>query len=393
MAFAPLKASAETLHEALIRAWTADPETHSAAVDAQAAHKTARAVDSWFPAGPLLAGEYLDDHFIGSKVGYTTYQGSVSVPLWLPGQGSATVRSAEADEAVATARGKVRKLLTGVQLLDLISSATILQKELANLEMTGILLDHVTRTSRRALQAGEIGGADHDAVVAEREDLESQIADRRQALDNTRAQIEVMTGTDAVPDLMTLDGRVLTARTVALDPRNDPRIEMAEAQSRSAKATYDVAKHSYMPNPEIGVQVMRQEQYGSPWDTQVGVQFQVGLPSEAQNAPKLMNGVKAIGAADRDAELARRNVRVEYRRIRSQLTSALDILHHSQITQKALDDRATQLERAWQVGEMPVIEYLRARRAALDARQRSAQADVIWHAAIVRVMLMAGQTP
>ncbi|GBQ70782.1 cobalt/zinc/cadmium resistance heavy metal efflux p ump protein CzcC [Ameyamaea chiangmaiensis NBRC 103196] len=384
---------AESLHDAIVQAWAIDPSARSAAVDAQAAHRTASALESWFPGGPVLSGDYLDDHFIGSKLGYTTYQGAISVPLWLPGQGTANVRNALADEAVARAHIKVERLLTAVRVLDLASTATLLDREIDNLRTTRDLLDSLARSSHAALASGEIATTDHEAVIGEREDIEGQIAERSQRLETTRAEIETLTGQDSVPDLMAIDSRLLATSGARLNPDHDPRLEMARATARQAQASFNVARRSYMPNPQVGVEVLRQAQYGSPWDTQVGVQFQVPLPSEARNTPMVMKEVRAMGAADRDAELARRKVTVEYRQTRSQLGTALEILRHARATQTALDDRASHLERAWQVGETPVIEYLRARRAALEARQRATQADVIWHAALVRMVLMAGGTP
>ncbi|GAB6854230.1 TolC family protein [Asaia astilbis] len=384
---------AESFHDAVRIAWERDPANQSFSIDATSSAKSARAAHSWFPDGPIVAGQYLDDHFIGSNLGYTTYQGSISVPLWLPGQGTATVRNALADEAVAKARIKVQHLLSAVRVLDLASSATLLQKKIGNLRATSDLLDRVTQTTHRGLRAGEVASVDFDAVIGEKSDVDAQIAQSEQALENARAELNALTGTDDIPDILSLDGRILGTQTLTLDPSRDPRNEMAQAVTKSAKAAYTLARHSYMPNPQLGVQVLKQGQFGSPWDTQVGVQFSMSLPSEARNTPMVMKEVKAMGAAERDAVQARRQVAVEYRQTRASLGSALTMLRQSSISRQALDARARDLEHAWTVGETPVIEYLRARRAALDAGQRSAEADVIWHAAMIRMSLMAGRYP
>ncbi len=384
---------AESFHEAIQSAWDRDPANQSFAIDAKASAKNARAAQSWFPDGPIVAGQYLDDHFIGSNLGYTTYQGSISVPLWLPGQGTATMRTALADEAVAKARIKVQHLLSAVRVLDLASSATLLKKKIGNLRATSALLERVVQSSHQGLRAGEIAAADFDAVIGEQGDVEAQIAQSEQALESARAELDALTGTDDIPDILALDGRILGTQTLTLDPSQDPRIEMAQAVTKSAKASYTLARHSYMPAPQVGVQVVKQGQFGSPWDTQVGVQFSMALPSEARNTPMIMKEVKAMGAAERDAVLAQRQVTTEYRRTRASLGSALSMMRHTNSARQALDARAQDLEHAWSVGETPVIEYLRARRAALDAGQRSAEADVIWHAAMIRMSLMAGRYP
>lgn len=386
-------ADAETLRDAIEAAWAADPATEASRIDVHSAHKTANALDSWFPGGPVINGQYLDDHFIGSNVGYTTYQGSVSVPLWLPGQGTASVKKAMADEAAAKARIKMQRLLMAVRVLDTTSMASLLEREIDNLSGASRLLSQALSASSEALAAGEIGAADHEAVVGEKETIEAQIADRRQQLETARATLQTLTGSDQTPDLLGLDGHTLAAEGGKLTLAHDPRIIYAEALRRHADSAVTLARHSYMPAPRVGLEVLKQGQYQSPWDTQVGAVINVPLPSRARNTPMVMKAVRAAGAANRDVTLARRKVHVEYRKLRAQLASSLEIVRHADTTQQALDDRAAQLQKAWRVGETPVIEYLRARRAALDARQRAARAQVMWRAAMVRLLLMTGKLP
>lgn len=386
-------AGAETLHDAIAAAWAHDPAAQASLIDAQSAHRTAEDTDSWFPGGPVLNGQYLDDHFIGSNVGYTTYFGTVMIPLWLPGQGTATVRRALADEALARSAVKVEKLIMAVQVLDNTSTAIVLERELANLRETVHILDRVVTLSASAVKTGESPAIDHEAAVGAREDLAARIADDEQRLATAEAELESLTGDAAIPDLLALDGHLLSTAGSTLDPQKDPRMLMAAAAIKHAEASYTLAAHSYMPAPQVGLAVTKQGQYGSPWDTQVGGQFSVTLPSSARNTPMMMQETRALAAARRDATLTQRKITVEYRQTRARLAATIKVLDHTRKTETALDRRADQLEKAWRIGEMPIIEYLRARMAALDAKQRAAQADVLWHAAVVRILLMNGQTP
>ncbi|WP_256887885.1 TolC family protein [Acidomonas methanolica] len=381
---------AESIHDAISSAWARDPATASAKIDRQAAHETAKALDAPFPSGPILNGQYLDDHFIGSNLGYTTYQGSISMPLWLPGQKTARVGEAEAGVAVADARIQVQRLLVAIHVLDLTGAAAALSREIANLREAGTLLGKTLAASRDALRAGELALADEEAIAAEKADIEGRIVERRQKLAVARAGLEMLTGSRRIPDLLAIDGRVLAQRR--LDPMRDPRIALANALNRETRESFTLARHSYMPNPRVGLMVSRQGQYDSPWDTQVGVQFQVALPSRARNAPLLMKSVRAVAASRRNAELARRKVRVEYRRVRAQMASAIKILRYSGGAHDALEARASQLDAGWRAGEVSVIAYLRARRAELQARQRMTQANVIWRVSLIRMLLMSGQT-
>ncbi|RFD20079.1 TolC family protein, partial [Komagataeibacter melaceti] len=88
-----------SFHDAVGMAWAIDPVRTELQVGHHSARARASAAGSWFAGGPTLSGEYMDDHMLGSNEGYTTYQGGVSVPLWLPGQGSATQQVASAEAA------------------------------------------------------------------------------------------------------------------------------------------------------------------------------------------------------------------------------------------------------------------------------------------------------
>ncbi|MBF0860337.1 TolC family protein [Gluconobacter sp. LMG 31484] len=387
------QAGAETLHDAIHLAWQADPRLSSFHTDAFAARKEAKAARAWFPDSPTITGEYLDDHFIGSKVGYTTYQGGINFPLWLPGQSRAIANEALGNQEVADANTQVEKLVTAVRIVTLTSEATLQQETIRNLRHADSLLGNIAHVTEVAYQNGELSGSDNEAIVAEKETLEGRISDAVQSLDGIKADLEALTGHEDIPDLLSLSGHILDGRNMALNVERDPRVRLAEAIRSVSKSSYEVARHSKIPNPRLGVMVSRQEQYQSPWDTQVGVQIQIPLPSAARNTPMEMKAVRAMAAADRDAILARRKVQTEYRQVHTRFRSSLTILQHSEATNIALQKRANDLENAWKVGEVPVIEYLRARRSALEAQQRASQANVVWHTAMIRMMLLTGETP
>lgn len=386
-------AAATSLRDAITTAWAQDPNARSARVDEMAASRTARDTDSWFPTGPILNGQYQDDHFIGTNIGYTTYQGTIMLPLWLPGQGTATVKNALADAEMARATQKVAHLATAIRVLDVTGTATLLRRELDSLRTADALLARIEHDTRHAVAVGESPTTDQEAVAGEKADLDARIADTEQNIETARAELGTLTGSEDIPDLMALDGHVLTARGVKLDPEHDPRILLAAAATRAAHASYEVAAHSYMPAPEVGLMVTKQGQYGSPWDTQVGAQFTVALPNAARNTPILMKQARLVGQAERDAVLAERKVRLEYASTRAQLVAALKLLKSTRASQGALDDRANQLDHAWRVGETSLIETLRARRMALDAQMRAARAEVVWRVALVRMVLMANELP
>ncbi|MBO5995641.1 MAG: TolC family protein [Acetobacter sp.] len=385
--------SAMTLHEAIEDAWKRDPVHISYEVNAEAQHQNALAARSWFPGGPQLFGQYWDDHFIGSKVGFTTYMGGVNFPLWLPGQRGATQRAAQESEKVALWQIKVQRLTLAVNIIDLTRAAEIAQDRVENLEKVRDILARSVVDIKKACDSGEEPRADYNMTVSEQENVQEALSDAQQTLENTRIELESLTGHRDVPNMDNVDGRTLARWGMQLDINKDPRFQLVTAILNKAKAAYNLARHSYVPNPEVGLMVARLIQWETPSDTQTGVQFQIDLPNKAVFVPQMMQATQAVSDAEREVVLAQRKIRVEYEQLANELKRTIEMAQHARMSQHHAAQRAMYLEEAWKVGEMPVIEYVRARRMELEATDKFIEADVTMRAAIARMVLMTGHVP
>ncbi|GBR52346.1 cobalt/zinc/cadmium resistance heavy metal efflux pump protein CzcC [Neokomagataea thailandica NBRC 106555] len=385
-----------SFHDAVRAAWTRDPAQAALHVAAQAADTEASAARTWFPAGAIINAQYLDDHFIGSNQGYTTYQGQISMPFWLPGQGTATERAALADKAVARANADMERMAIAIQVLDIASAARTEERRLAVLSTEYRVAGDIAERSDHAFAVGEEARTDRDAVFAFLSDIGAQQAQSTERLAGYRADLSRLTGSDALPDIMTIDGRFLDRQgniQERLVVERDPRVIYADKVVRAADASLDVTRRTWMPAPSAGIQVVRQKQFEALWDTAVGVQVAMQLPSRSQHEPQLMRKVRAEADAQRDLLRARQIVGSEYSHTFARLRASVDILNEVRSQCAALSDRQAQMTRAWRIGETSVIEALRAHQAALSACQSHEAAEVAWHAAIARLLISIGATP
>lgn len=394
----PTAASAASwsFHDAVRAAWTRDPARQAIHVAEKSAASEAEAARAWFPAGAIINAQYLDDHFIGSNQGYTTYQGQLSVPFWLPGQGTATERNALADMDVARANLTMERMALAMQLLDIATRAANEQYQLATLDAEQQAANDMLSQSTRALAAGEEGRADHDAVLGFFNDVSQRRAESEERIAGLRADLVRMTGVETLPDLESIDGRDLARAgrpQAELAAARDPRVLYADAVEKAAGASLEVTRRSWMPQPTAGIQVIRQKQYEALWDTSVGVQMTVQLPSEAQYTPQLMQKVRVQANAERDLLQARRIVTDEYTHTLNRLRTSVTVLNDARMQCASQSDREHQLMRAWQIGETAVPELLRARQAALTACQARDAAGIAWHSAVIRLLISSGATP
>ena len=116
-------ASARTLHDAITDAWAQQPER--AGFDARAATADARyrSGSALVPNAPTAAGTYVNDRIAGSNYDYITTQVQVSTPIWLPGEGTATQRMADAQAISAAADKEAVHLALATNVIELAANA------------------------------------------------------------------------------------------------------------------------------------------------------------------------------------------------------------------------------------------------------------------------------
>ncbi|MCP1230878.1 TolC family protein [Acetobacter indonesiensis] len=381
---------------ALALAWRMDPARNELGVNQKAAKSRAKAARSWFAGGPTVSGNYFDDHFIGSNEGYTTYQGEVSVPLWLPGQGSATQSVAQAEADTAEKQAGVAHMSVAVRLLDATAAALLAQRRVETTSAFYRAASRISADVTHATRLGEMTLADQQMADATRDTARSDCAMAQEEAQTAAAALEALLGAPSIPDITaftaTESAAMRLANSAAIE-ENDPRVQAARKETEAARAAMQLARRSFMPNPELGVGAIHEKQYGSPWDNRVGVTLSMPLPSSVHNAPLMAAARNRVAAADRQDILARRMVRQEIAQARARLQSSMTTLQSARNAATDLEKRATLLERSWKLQETPLDDAIRARQAAYTAALTRDRAEIVWHAAIVRALIATGDLP
>lgn len=381
--------------DALAMAWAQDPLRAELGTNRHSAEARARAAGSWFAGGPSLNGSYFDDHAVGSNIGYTTYEGGVSVPLWLPGQGSATRKLARADAEAAAERTSAEHMALAVRLLDASATALLARRRVATTVALASAAARLNTQTATAARMGELTQADQQMAQAALATAQTDAAMAQEEAQTATAGLVALLGSPVVPDIQAFSAPQsaetrLVAHTVE---ENDPRVRAAQKETAAAQADLVLARRSFMPNPQVGVGVIHEEQYGSPWDTRVGVNFTMPLPSAVHSAPILAEARNRVAAAETQETLARRMVRQELAQIRARLASAAATLKSARTAAQQLDRRAYLLEHSWKLQENSLDDALRARQAAYAADLVRDRAEILWHSAILRALIATGAVP
>ncbi len=386
----PQPVATQGFREAVAAAWARLPQRRDLAAQGASAGARYAAGGAFLPNAPYAIGTYFNDKALGSNYNYLTAQAEVGTPIWLPGQGRATQATAQADGAAVLAASEAAHLALASQVLDLAAQAALAAnaRDVAarRLATAQSLAGDLTRRFR----VGESSQSDALAASADAAGAAMTLSNADAQLGAAQAALAVVVGNSLVPRL-DAPGPALAAGP---DPMAaHPRIVAA---ARAVEATQAAARLTRIENrdsPEIGLQGVNEKQPGAKWDTRFGVTFRIPFATEARNAPRRAAAEQAVTQATVQLAMAQREVLSGIRQAQAVLTGAERGSAASVRAAAELEKRRGQIERAWRVGEMPLIEVVRANALAYDAEYARDKARTDLAAARLRLRLAEGALP
>ena len=286
------------------------------------------------------------------------------------------------------------RLSLAAQVLEAVASATLGRQDVAITGNRLAVARRVASAVSRAAQLGELPTTDRDQAQADLDQAIASAADAATRATDTEAALASLTGSDLIPRLDDVPPSPSVEPVSSVVGRQqDPRLLVFERKLDSAEQQLRLVRGSPMADPDIGVEGIRDKQFGSPWDSRVGLVVHIPLPSRARNLPRLAAASSAVTVAEGELLQARRQVRLGIVQAEATLHGALIVQVSVRRLAADLDRRALALERGWHAGETPLIELLRAQEAAYAADLQNARADVMARAAFLRALLAAGTVP
>ncbi len=383
-----------SFREAVALAWALFPQRQNfdaAQAEAAARDESGRAL---FPNAPTASGTYVDDKATGSNLGYVTAEGELTTPVWLPGEGRATRKTAHADADSIEADADAAHLELAEKMLSVTERATFAANTLDVALRRAATAQSLSAGLAHRFQLGESSQSDALAAQAEAASARMSVSEARSQLESDQADVLSLTGQPVIPRLSGAggdEGPVDLSEAVVL--AHHPRMLAADRAVAAAEASASLTGIENRDSPEVGLQAINEKQPGTRWDTRVGVIFRLPFATPARNAPKRAAAAQAVTRAIVSREMTRRAVLTELHQAQSELGGASESQSAAREAANALMHRRGQIERAWRVGEMSVIEVVRANAMAFDADLASQKADTMLQAAKLRLRLAAGSLP
>ena len=366
-------------------AWARSPELAGNPARQAVATARGRSADSITPNPPSLGGGFITDGFSNARGGREG-ELSLSTPLWLPGEGTASRRVADADLSRLTAQQEAQRLAVAGEVREALAAVAVAQVELSGAE--------ARIRDARALEA-DVGrrvrgreAAETELLTARLDRMEADIglAERRATLEGVRLQFLSLTG--IAPDAAILNEALFPAGQV------HPRQAEADRAVAAAEAARRLAGVQVRESPEIGLLARTTRSAGERrFDNEFGFQFRVPFATEARNAPRQAVAEAELTEAVAAAANIRRQVDVQAARARVELDGVTQTLGIARQRAGVLRQQRGLSEAAFRAGQFGIADVIRVRVLATEAEIAQGRAEVSVRQARSRVNQALGLLP
>jgi cobalt-zinc-cadmium efflux system outer membrane protein len=362
-------ASSQTLHVFVEAAASRSPELAGLGGRQTVIGARQSSANLWTPAPPTVSGSYLTDQALRNRQQREAQIG-ISTPIWLPGEGTASRRVADAEMARSAAQIIVIKLKIAGQVRDSLAEFALAKAEASLAERRLRDARALEADVRRRSGVREASDADVLLAQAERITADSELRERRVALEQSKLDFESLTGMP--PAVAAL------REPLAPDTTNPhPRIEEAKGAVDVARANRSLAGIQTRESPEIGLIARRNRDiYGTVFDNSIGVEVRIPLSTEARNGPRqaaaqaeLTEATAGFSAVEREIALEQRKARLGYDNALVQRDLAVE-------RAKVLTRQSGLVARGFQAGQTSLFDTIRARTLAYEAEIAGSRAEI-----------------
>jgi outer membrane protein TolC len=380
-------AAAAGVREGFQGALALSPELRALEAEREVVTARRAQAEALLPGAPILGLGYRSDAATQNR-GFREYEGSLGLPVWLPGAAAALRGSAEAQGLRLTARQARQRLLLAGEVRDAYWAWALAATERDAARARLAAAQALERDLARQVGAGNAPRADLLLAQADARDAQLTLRDREAAVREAALAFRSLTGAEPTPQGGEPD------RSAAAPQGEDPRLLAARAAAAAGRADANLARVRDRPDPELGLQV-RQER-GS-FDEPYGTRIQLGVRIPFAHAPAVRERVALaqadITAAEAEAAQLDRVLALARDRARLRLEVARDLARGAEARHAVLAERGGLVERAYRGGELPLVELVRARAALADADAARRRAAVEAGRAVSQLNQVSGVEP
>lgn len=387
---APDTASAATrpsLAAAVEAAWQRAAEATQTQGQLRQARADQAVANSWLAAPPALQLSQREGRGNAADGARETEIG-LALPLWRPGARATAGQAAQAELDWSAAAEQAARLHVAGQVREALGQLTALEAEQRQAALQSRLLGRLAEDVDRRVKAGDLAPVDAMAAQAEWLSSQAQEAQALQRLRDQQVQWRLLTG-------LAVAAQAPPAAAVAVELGDaHPELQLATRALERAQRKLAWVQAQRGDGPELGIN-LRQERpgAGNPAQNSVGVALRLPLGTDTHAQPRIAAALAEVEMASLQRQRTQDRLVAELELARSKLQGAETQARLEARRAALLRERASHLDKAFQAGEAPLPELLRALGAAAQAEAVSARQQAQLQLAQARLLQAQGILP
>ena len=382
--------SALSWSEATALAWQralaarhAEGQVALAAIERDAARR-------WWASPPALALAAKDDRWLSDR-GSQEFGAAVIWPLWLPGQRDAEGEVAAAAQQDAEAAMQLARLTLAGQVLDAGETLTTASTDHELLQHHQQMLQQLQLDVSRRVSAGELPTTDLLAMDAELLSAQAAVISAQQGLQQAHRHWQLLVGSPLLPAF---------GAGLAPPPAGDnhlsqhPAMLLATASVALARAEYGRDRIATRDAPELTLGwTGEQADALAATDHSLALELRIPFGSADRNLPRQTQSAQRLLLAEAEQQQLAERLTAELASARDARAAAEQ---HYQLSSKrcgALQQRSGLVRRAFDAGEQPLADALRAETDAVSGCRQMMRDEALGQLSHARYHLALGQLP
>ena len=319
---------------------------------------------------------------IDNNDGLQEWEGSVDMPLWLPGQKQQQLNLSDKMSAEVTAYKNQIKLNASAKVRELVWNVILANN--ANMQahqvwQTAQDLEHDVDIR---VQAGDLAGTERLLASTNVLEMHSQYLLAESELEHTLSNYRYITGNNMLPTIyeerLPKDGGYTHQHhSLAVIDQHHPSLMLLEQQINTLRTRQDLAYFDGAVNPSLSVGLRRERGgRGESFNNNISVGISFALDNDVYRRPAVANAAKELA----DVEIARQQLE---RELNITLFSQLHALEtkQQQLVLISKQNKATQQyyslkQRAFELGEIDLVSLLQSQALANDAYNRKSTLEI-----------------
>ncbi len=339
------------------------------------------------PGPPSLGGGFVSDGIKNARGGREA-ELSVATPLWLPGEGTASRRLADADLSRITAQELAQRLAVAGEVRESLAAVALAQVETVGAASRLRDARSLEADVGRRVRGRDAAEAELLAARLDRMDAEIALGERQANLDGAKLAFRSLTGVEADPAALN------EPDSPQASAGSHPRIAEADGAAGAADANRRLAEIQTRESPEIGILARSSREIGSTqYDNRIGIQFRLPFSTEARNKPRQMAAQAELTEATATAATVRRQVELQTARARVGLDAARQAAMTARQRAAVYRQQRGLSEAAFRGGLVSLGDVIRVRALATEADVAQARAEITVRLSRSRVNQSLGILP